>query len=146
VSTPAPDRFPEPDGIAPVEPPRYAWDVLGAPGESPDGTPASPAVRRVVRRARSVPDVAPPATLRALLRTVAYELSGARSAAPAGLLAGRVLGAVGLGGALVSLLLGLLLLGLQVRVGAVAAAVVLVGFLVVTVAGYLRFRRDPGAD
>jgi hypothetical protein len=103
-------------------------------------------VRRVVRRARPVPDVAPPAMLRALLRTVAYELSGARSAAPAGLLAGRVLGAVGLGGALVSLLLGLLLLGLQVPVGAVAAAVVLVGFLVVTVAGYLRFRRDPGAD
>jgi hypothetical protein len=45
----------------------------------------------------------------------------------------------------VSLLFGLLMLGLQVLAGVVASAVALVGFLLVTVAGYLRFRRAPGA-
>jgi hypothetical protein len=145
VTSPAPDRFPEPDGIAPVDPPRYAWDVLGTPEPHPQDTPAPPAVRRVVRRTPSVPDVAPPATLRALLHTVAYELGGARAPASSGLLPGRMLGAVGLAGVLVSLLFGLLMLGLQVLAGVVASAVALVGFLLVTVAGYLRFRRAPGA-
>nr|WP_300146517.1 hypothetical protein [Propionicimonas sp.] len=88
--------------------------------------------------------VAAPVTVGAVFRTIGHELGGARGAEPAGLVPGRVLGAVGLAGSLVSLLLALLLLVPHAWWGVLGGAVALVGFLLVTLAGYLRFRRTSG--
>ena len=126
------DHPDEPEGVVDPEPLRHVWDVFEPPGRPlvPLGNDGDPA---------------PPARVRpSVLRTIGFELSAASGLEPAGLVRGTVLGAVGMTGGL----LALLMLGVAARVeaapAAISAAFVLAAFLVVTLLGYRRSRRPTG--